>query len=74
MADESKPKAETVRVKNIGTSVVDLDDGRSLAPGEYAEEVNIGDPHNDRLVLAGIICEVPAERHASKSTDAKKEA
>lgn len=48
-----------VRVKNIGGSSVDLDDGRTIAPGEYAEDVNLEHPHNDRLVLAGIIAQMP---------------
>lgn len=46
-----------VTVKNVGASVIDLDDGRSLAPGETAELVNPKHPHNDRLVLAGLLTE-----------------
>lgn len=33
--------------------VIDLADGRSLAPGEVAEDIDTGDPHVRDLVLSG---------------------
>lgn len=56
---DKEAKVQKDRVKNVGSSIVDLDDGRTLAPGDYADDVNLADPHNDRLVLAGIIIAVP---------------
>lgn len=35
------------------THAVDLDDGRSLAPGEVAYEVDTSTPHNRGLVIDG---------------------
>lgn len=35
------------------THAVDLDDGRSLAPGETAYEVDTDHPHNRGLVIDG---------------------
>lgn len=39
----------------VGTSShsVDLSDGRSVAPGEVVEDIDIEDPHNAQLVLDG---------------------
>lgn len=60
---KSRPRSTA---KNVGGSVIDLDDGRSLGPGETAEDVNLEHPHNDRLVLAGLLAacqlETPKEK------------
>lgn len=70
MPDGEEEKAEAKvhldRVKNVGASIVDIDDGRTLAPGDYADDVNLAVPHNDRLVLAGIIVGVPTHSKKEK--------
>lgn len=56
MADEEAVAPVELRtVRNVGGSAFDLDDGRTLAPGEVAEGVNVKHPHNDRLKLAGLL-------------------
>lgn len=40
-------------VLNVSGHPIDLDDGRTLAPGEQAEKVNTDHPHNRALVVNG---------------------
>lgn len=40
-------------VLNVAGHPIDLDDGRTLAPGEEAEDVNTDHPHNRVLVVRG---------------------
>lgn len=42
-------------VKNTGTHPVDLADGRPLAPGETAPDVDTTDSHNADLIESGLI-------------------
>lgn len=39
----------------VATHAVDLDDGRSLAPGETAYDVDTSSPHNRGLVIDGAL-------------------
>lgn len=39
----------------VATHAVDLDDGRSLAPGTTAYDVDTSNPHNRNLVIDGLI-------------------
>lgn len=57
--NEPKSKVTLSTVVNVGGTVIDLDDGRSLGPGETAEGVNLAHAHNDRLVLAGLLLAQP---------------
>lgn len=41
-------------VLNVAGHPIDLDDGRTLAPGEQAEEVNTDHPHNRVLIVEGL--------------------
>lgn len=41
-------------VLNVTGHPIDLDDGRSLAPGEQAEDVDTDHPHNRVLVTDGL--------------------
>lgn len=41
-------------VLNVAGHPIDLDDGRTLAPGEQAEDVNTDHPHNRVLVVEGL--------------------
>lgn len=41
-------------VLNVAGHPIDLDDGRTLAPGEQAEEVDTTHPHNRVLVVEGL--------------------
>lgn len=41
-------------VLNVAGHPIDLDDGRTLAPGEQAEEVDTDHPHNRVLVVGGL--------------------
>lgn len=56
----------TERVKNTGTHAIDLSDGRVLAPGETADDVALGNPHNRDLVDGGFLTSVAEDE---KSTD-----
>lgn len=47
-------------VKNVGTRVADLSDGRTIGPGETADDVAIGNPHNKDLLDQGMIAVVGA--------------
>jgi hypothetical protein len=47
--------APTDTVKNTGTHPVDLADGRPLAPGETATDVDLNDPHNADLEEQGLL-------------------
>jgi hypothetical protein len=38
---------------NVAGHPIDLDTGRSLAPGEEAEDVNAAHPHNQALIARG---------------------
>lgn len=40
-------------VKNVGSHPVDLSDGRTLGPGETAEDVATGNTHNKDLIDQG---------------------
>lgn len=42
-------------VLNVAGHPVDLDTGRTLAPGEEAHDVDTTAPHNRVLVLAGLV-------------------
>lgn len=42
-------------VKNVGTHPVDLSDGRTIGPGETAEDVALGNAHNKDLLDQGHI-------------------
>ena len=48
-------------VKNVGTTTIDLSDGRTLAPGETAEGISIERGHNKRLVDEGWLAEIVTE-------------
>jgi hypothetical protein len=39
----------------VATHAVDLDDGRSLAPGATAYDVDTSSPHNRNLVIDGLL-------------------
>lgn len=43
------------KVLNVSGHSVDLDSGRSLAPGDEADDVDTEHPHNRALVLAGLV-------------------
>lgn len=58
-------KAEQNKIKNTGTTPLDLADGRVLGPGEWAQGVDLSDPHNRALADAGVI--------TAGTTTAKKE-
>lgn len=59
MADDTPkgrvPPVSRGQAMNVGSSFIDLDDGRTLAPGAIADDVNLRHPHNDRLVKAGLL-------------------
>lgn len=42
-------------VLNVAGYPVDLDDGRTLAPGQSLDDVDAGKPHNRVLVLSGAL-------------------
>lgn len=46
---------QTETVKNTGTHPVDLADGRPLAPGESAVNVDVDDAHNADLIEQGLV-------------------
>jgi hypothetical protein len=45
-------------VLNSANRPVDLDDGRTLAPGEEAKKVDLAHPHNKTLIEQGLVLQV----------------
>lgn len=42
------------KVLNVAGHPIDLDDGRTLAPGEEAEDVDTDHPHNRAVIVRGL--------------------
>lgn len=42
------------KVLNVAGHPIDLDDGRTLAPGEEAEGVDTNHPHNRAVIVRGL--------------------
>lgn len=64
------------KVKNTTTYPVTLSDGRSLGPGETADDVALGNAHNKALSEAGDITELndaPAKAPKSGTDRVPKE-
>lgn len=60
----------------IGSHVEDLSDGRSAGPGEVVKDVDLNDPHNQRLINDGVAVEYDskaAEKAAKEAKAAEKE-
>jgi hypothetical protein len=58
------------KVLNVASHPIDLDDGRTLAPGEEAVGVNLNITHNKVAVAQGLLIEVksaPAKKQSSRS-------
>lgn len=49
------------KVLNVTTHAIDLDDGRTLAPGETADDIKEGNRHNKTLIEQGLILVVDDE-------------
>lgn len=58
-------------VKNTATHAVDLHDGRVLAPGEVAEDVDLNDPHNRALYANGDIMTVKESEPTAPAAEPK---
>lgn len=66
MSEAARKRVGLDTVKNVGASVVDVEDGRSFGPGETLEDVNLRHPHNERLVTAGLIAAVKSNPTPAK--------
>lgn len=61
------------KVLNVTGHSIDLDDGRTLAPGEEAEDVNTEHPHNAAVIDQGfaLVVEEAVARKGQSSRPAK---
>ena len=59
-------------ILNVSNQVIDLDDGRTLAPGEEAVDVDVNHPHNQLILDEGLALTVKDEKPAT-TTAAEKE-
>lgn len=50
------------KIINVSGHPVDIDSGRTLAPGETADGVDLEHPHNKALVDDGLAVEVADEK------------
>lgn len=61
-------------VLNVAGYPIDLDGGRTLAPGEQAEKVNTDNPHNKALVANGHLTVVGGKMPSRPTSEAVKKA
>lgn len=54
------------KVLNVSGHPIDLNDGRTLAPGEEADGVDIDHPHNQSLLDSGHVVHVKEQKTKSR--------
>lgn len=54
MSEPPPKECDVSSILNVSNQTIDLDDGRTLAPGETANSVDLGHPHNKAILGQGL--------------------